>query len=257
MRAASLYRTLTAALLREAARDPRFRTVLAISPDHAVHARFAAWNALVPPPRRPPHSVSLPANTPWRACNSSDRMSKEMRLGRRNAASPSPLPHPLADATTQSGKLAKASLRERAGVRGSWRRSSRFGVRRDLARIKQGVGDLGCRMQRVFDGQGNGPLIIVGTDIPFITRTTIASAFRRLASAGAIIGPAEDGGYWLIGLRRRPKCLRPFENVRWSTAYARSDTLKNLAACRVAQAETLFDIDSAGDYRRYMRERYR
>ncbi len=110
-------------------------------------------------------------------------------------------------------------------------------------------------MQRIFDCCGSGPLIIVGTDIPFITREIIAKAFRHLHGADAVFGRAEDGGYWLVGLRRRPKRLAPFENIRWSSPYALADTLKNLSTHRAAFAATLFDIDTEADYLRYLRER--
>jgi glycosyltransferase A (GT-A) superfamily protein (DUF2064 family) len=110
-------------------------------------------------------------------------------------------------------------------------------------------------MQRIFDACGEGPLIIVGTDIPFITREMIAKAFHRLRSADAVFGRAEDGGYWLVGLRRRPKRLAPFQRVRWSTPHALADTLKNLSSYRVAFAATLFDIDTEADYRRYLQQR--
>jgi uncharacterized protein len=122
-------------------------------------------------------------------------------------------------------------------------------------RVPQGRGDLGQRMQRIFDRCGRGPLIIVGTDIPFITREIIAKAFRELRRADAIFGRAEDGGYWLVGLNRRPRRLAPFENVRWSSCFALVDTLRNLRAYRIAFAETLFDIDTEADYRRYLEKR--
>ncbi len=124
-------------------------------------------------------------------------------------------------------------------------------------RMPQGRGDLGQRMQRIFDSLGQGPLIIIGTDIPFVTREMIADAFRRLSRVDAVFGRAEDGGYWLVGLRRRPKLIEPFQNVRWSSPHALADSLKNLQSYRVAFAATLFDIDTESDYRRYLRERYR
>ncbi len=118
-------------------------------------------------------------------------------------------------------------------------------------RVCQGRGGLGQRMQRIFDRCGQGPLIIVGTDIPFVSSGMIAEAFRRLRSSDAVFGRAEDGGYWLVGLRRRPKRLAPFDNVRWSSRHALADTLNNLAGHRIALAVTLFDIDTEADYRRY------
>jgi uncharacterized protein len=127
------------------------------------------------------------------------------------------------------------------------------GGRADMVRIIQRRGGLGQRMQGIFDAAGRGPLIIVGTDIPFVSRNILARAFRLLRGADAVFGPAEDGGYWLVGFRRRPATLAPFGNVRWSSPHALADTLANLRGRRVAFAATLFDIDTSEDYRRYKR----
>jgi rSAM/selenodomain-associated transferase 1 len=115
---------------------------------------------------------------------------------------------------------------------------------------RQGGGDLGGRMQRPFDCAPPGPAVIVGTDVPHITRAHIWAAFRLLGRHDAVLGPAEDGGYWLIGLKRRPRVLRPFQGVRWSTPHALSDTLTNLRGRSVARLVTLFDVDTAADLAR-------
>jgi uncharacterized protein len=111
----------------------------------------------------------------------------------------------------------------------------------------QGGGDLGARMQRLLDRAARGPAVIIGTDVPLIGRAHIAEAFRLLGRYDAVLGPAADGGYWLVGLRRRPRVLRPFAGVRWSTAHALGDTLANLRGRSVAEAATLFDVDTAAD----------
>ena len=67
----------------------------------------------------------------------------------------------------------------------------------------QGAGDLGRRMARVFATLPPGPAVIVGSDIPALTPAHIAAAFGALGRAEAVFGPATDGGYWLVGLRRR------------------------------------------------------
>ncbi len=79
-----------------------------------------------------------------------------------------------------------------------------------LARMRQGGGDLGARMQRIFDRLPPGPVLIVGTDVPGITPAHIAQAFRLLGRHDAVFGPAADGGYWLVGLKRRPRVLPIF-----------------------------------------------
>jgi glycosyltransferase A (GT-A) superfamily protein (DUF2064 family) len=105
-------------------------------------------------------------------------------------------------------------------------------------------------MHRIMARTRPGPLVIIGTDIPGITAAHVARAFRLLGSHDAVFGPASDGGYWLVGLRRRPRLLRPFTGVRWSTAEALSDTLRNLDGRSVALLPVLDDIDSAADLER-------
>lgn len=119
-----------------------------------------------------------------------------------------------------------------------------------LPRWPQGPGDLGARMGRAFRGLPGGPLVIVGADIPGIRRDHVARAFRALGQADAVIGPAPDGGYWMIGLaRRRPPPPRLLTGVRWSTEFARADTLATLAGLRVTEVEWLADVDTAEDLR--------
>ena len=119
---------------------------------------------------------------------------------------------------------------------------------RGLARIAQGGGDLGARMQRIFNCLPPGPVLIVGTDVPGIAPGHIAKAFHLLGRHDAVLGPATDGGYWLVGLRRRPRVLRPFAAVRWSSAHALADTLANLGGHTVAFVATLGDVDDGGGF---------
>jgi len=120
---------------------------------------------------------------------------------------------------------------------------------RRIALLPQGEGDLGRRMQRLFALLPPGPVIIVGSDIPTISPAYIAEAFAQLGQADAVLGPAPDGGYWLIGLKRTPRVLRPFAGVRWSSAYALADTVANLDGKRIAFAATLCDVDTPQSYR--------
>lgn len=121
---------------------------------------------------------------------------------------------------------------------------------RGLPRIAQGSGDLGRRMQRLFDRLPPGPVVIIGTDIPEVRAADIAGAFRGLGGHDAVLGPATDGGYWLIGLRRRPRVPRALSDVRWSTRHALADTLANLAGRSIARTATLSDVDTAQDLAR-------
>jgi rSAM/selenodomain-associated transferase 1 len=117
-----------------------------------------------------------------------------------------------------------------------------------LPRVPQGPGDLGHRMARLFRGLPPGPALIVGSDIPGITRRHVARAFALLGSAEAVLGPAPDGGYWLIGASRR-RALPPgaLQGVRWSTEHALADTLASLSPLRLGLADALADVDTAAD----------
>lgn len=163
--AAWWFRHQTARLIREVARDPRWRTVLAVAPDGAVAARV--WPA-------------------------------------------------------------------------------------GLARWPQGRGDLGARMARALAAFGPGPVAIVGGDVPGVTPAAIAGAFRLVRAGRAVIGPAADGGYWLVAAPHGgllPAGL--FAGVRWSTPWARADTEATLGRLGPARhAVTLDDIDTAADLAR-------
>lgn len=115
--------------------------------------------------------------------------------------------------------------------------------------IGQGSGNLGQRMQHVFDELPTGPAAIIGSDIPGIRRADIADAFAALGSNEAVFGPAGDGGYWLVGQRRLPRVLPMFANVRWSSEHALADTLANVN--RAALIRQIDDLDTAADYRRW------
>jgi rSAM/selenodomain-associated transferase 1 len=114
---------------------------------------------------------------------------------------------------------------------------------RGVRRLQQGSGDLGRRMARVARGLPPGPVVIVGCDIPDMRPAHVAKAFRALGRCGAVFGPAADGGYWLVGLRRRPRFTDPFAGVRWSTPSALEDTIANLGECKVLMVDVLADVD--------------
>lgn len=116
---------------------------------------------------------------------------------------------------------------------------------RHVGVLAQGRGNLGQRMARIAKGLSSGPVVFVGTDSPRLRPEHIARAFCSLGDRDAILGPANDGGFWSVGLRRRPRFVDPFHAVRWSTEHALSDTLKNLEGRRVALLDQLDDIDDA------------
>ncbi|MYM55040.1 DUF2064 domain-containing protein [Rhodobacteraceae bacterium GS-10] len=117
-----------------------------------------------------------------------------------------------------------------------------------LERMPQGAGDLGDRMARVFRSRPPGPVCIIGADIPGITPAHIARAFRALGNHDAVFGPAPDGGYWLVGLKRvAPPPATLFQDVRWSSEHALADTIATLPGLRIARIDTLHDVDCAAD----------
>jgi len=117
----------------------------------------------------------------------------------------------------------------------------------------QGSGNLGARMQTIFDIVPIGPTIIIGTDIPFISRNDIANAFRQLGSNDMVFGSAGDGGFWLVGAKRSPRIPKVFDNIRWSSEHTLNDTLANAHAngLKTGFATTRYDIDIKADYQKW------
>lgn len=116
-----------------------------------------------------------------------------------------------------------------------------------LSRVPQGEGNLGDRMGRLMSQLPAGPVVMIGGDSPGITKAHIAEAFKALGQADAVFGPAHDGGYWLVGLKRHPHVPHIFQNVRWSTEHALSDTLQNCTRLNVVTLEARSDIDTGAD----------
>jgi rSAM/selenodomain-associated transferase 1 len=123
--------------------------------------------------------------------------------------------------------------------------------------VPQGAGNLGVRMTRLLafrraDGSYPARVIVIGSDIPGVTSAHIARAFHKLAGAEIVIGPADDGGFWLIGMKNingRAGLLhgKLFSCVRFSSPHALQDTLRNLEGHRVALTDTLGDVDKRED----------
>lgn len=117
----------------------------------------------------------------------------------------------------------------------------------------QSNGDLGARMRDAFDEafqQGGERVVIIGTDCPGITSTTLASAFAALLQNDLVLGPASDGGYYLIGLSRAIPQL--FDGILWGTDSVLRHTLQIAEAAdwRYGLLEWLDDVDRPEDLRR-------
>jgi glycosyltransferase A (GT-A) superfamily protein (DUF2064 family) len=108
----------------------------------------------------------------------------------------------------------------------------------------QGRGDLGSRLERALRAHARGPVAVIGTDAPDVTPARVAGAFRQARASGAAIGPAEDGGFWILALSPARARRITLSDVRWSSAEAFADTVRALGG-EAAVLETLIDVDDA------------
>ena len=117
----------------------------------------------------------------------------------------------------------------------------------------QGDGDLGARMARaVATHVARGPVVIVGSDAPTLPRAHLHQALDALMAHDVVIGPSDDGGYYLVGARVDVPEL--FAGVRWSTPEVLATTLERLGARAYALLPAWHDVDSAEDLERLERE---
>ena len=104
--------------------------------------------------------------------------------------------------------------------------------------------DLGIRMLHAFKNgfdAGYEKVMIIGSDLYDLTSQNIENAFIQLNTNDVVIGPAEDGGYYLLGMNSlHPKI---FKNKVWGTASVRKDTLDDLISKKVKLLEIMNDID--------------
>ena len=99
----------------------------------------------------------------------------------------------------------------------------------NFERFQQAPGDLGIKMQAAFMGAfalGAKHVILIGSDCYEMTSETILEAFEKLKTHDAVIGPAVDGGYYLIGFSRPNNTV--FEDKTWSTNTVFKDTIQDL-----------------------------
>ncbi len=123
---------------------------------------------------------------------------------------------------------------------------------RGVRAVPQRGRDLGERLERAFRQllKDHGSAVIIGTDSPGLSRTTLLQALRELSVCDVVLGPCPDGGYYLVGLRRVERGI--LRGVRWGTVSAFRDTLRNFLSrglsCSVL--ELLGDVDRPQDLRR-------
>lgn len=110
--------------------------------------------------------------------------------------------------------------------------------------------DLGERMMKAFEEvfhQGYSKVIIIGTDCPSLNEIMIEEAFDKLKGTDVVIGPAYDGGYYLLGMKKLYSCL--FKNIQWSTSSVFRETIQifNGENINYSLLQKLHDVDEEKD----------
>ena len=127
---------------------------------------------------------------------------------------------------------------------GSWSRDQ------DVVVEVQRGDDLGERMADAFTrrfAEGERRVVIVGSDCPWFGASHVAEASEELDGVDAVLGPATDGGYWLVA--QRPPGLAIFSDIPWSSPETLGDTRKRIRALGGTwlELEELVDIDTVDD----------
>ncbi|MEC9096347.1 MAG: TIGR04282 family arsenosugar biosynthesis glycosyltransferase, partial [Planctomycetota bacterium] len=117
----------------------------------------------------------------------------------------------------------------------------------------QATGDLGDRMETFFQQAVEHQFertVLIGTDSPTLPATIIEEAFEILTKVDCVIGPATDGGYYLIGCRQQVPPV--FDDIDWSSDKVLDQTLKSLqqAGCSYQLLPPWFDIDTIDDLKK-------
>lgn len=123
----------------------------------------------------------------------------------------------------------------------------------------QGDGDLGARMARAARrvvAQEQQRVLLIGTDCPALSAALLTQAAQELSQHDAVMLPASDGGYVLLGLRA--PCPELFSDMPWSTAAVGTETLYRMATLglTVWQGPTLHDIDEPQDLQHVPESRF-
>lgn len=120
--------------------------------------------------------------------------------------------------------------------------------------------DLGARMQQAFEtafARGYKRVVLIGSDLPDLTTADLQQAFGALKTHEAVLGPAADGGYYLIGLTRMIPGL--FENKPWGGSRVLEATLSDLSGIAVSllseknDVDRYEDIEGRPEFQRYLK----
>jgi rSAM/selenodomain-associated transferase 1 len=124
----------------------------------------------------------------------------------------------------------------------------------DFQKFLQIDGDLGDKMKDAFEkifADGNQKVVIIGSDCASLTPEIVADAFKQLDNHDFVIGPADDGGYYLLGMNSFEPTV--FDNMVWSTEEVLSQTITNIEALNkdYTLLTVLSDIDYEEDWKKH------
>ena len=127
--------------------------------------------------------------------------------------------------------------------------------------VLQGPGNLGTKMKRQFlkthalktsSQHIRNPIILIGTDLPSISHFELIQAIEILKNKEIVLGPSNDGGYWLIGLSNKllnPLCSWPFSGISWGTNKVLQTTIQLASSNQIDYQliQTKNDLDNIND----------
>jgi uncharacterized protein len=130
-------------------------------------------------------------------------------------------------------------------------------LRANWTATAQGRGHLGERLTRTFAdafAEGCARVVAIGSDCPDLTARDVMEAWNALETQEVVVGPASDGGYWLIGLNAQ--CDRIFEQIDWSTARVFDQTMERVKASGKSYhlLRQLTDVDTEYDWKAYRKK---
>ncbi len=130
----------------------------------------------------------------------------------------------------------------------------------DLSLLPQQGRNLGQRMANAFSeafARGFQQVLLLGTDFPDLPESVVAEAFEHLPQHDAVIGPAVDGGYYLIGFNSDTFSAEIFDDMPWGTAdvYQRTLTIFSNNGCKIHVLPKWRDIDTYQDLERFIKTR--
>lgn len=121
---------------------------------------------------------------------------------------------------------------------------------------KQMGNNLGSRMMNAFNylfKKDYKKVIIIGSDCPALCPEIIEDAYKKLDNSDIVLGPAEDGGYYLLGMKNLEPAI--FSNIEWSSEKVLSETINIINSLSLSHSllPMLSDIDTEEDWIKYQR----